>query len=272
VYKRQGRVGAKWAELAGPLEAMLATATALLAERVGPVRGLRLLDVGCGAGASCRRWLDAGAEVTGLDVSADLLAVAAARTAGEAVLVKADAADWRGEAPFDLLVSQFGVMFFSDPPSAFANLAANLAPGGRLIFCCWRPVAENAWVTVPMGALHDLLPAAPPAAPDAPGPFALADRNRLAALLEQAGFGQVRITAHDIDVVMSEAGGVDAALAMALQVGPAAAALVEAAQEVRPIAKARLREALSAHEAGGRVALGGAIWLVEAVRPAEESI
>lgn len=261
-----GQVGRKWADLAGRLEAMLGAATAVLVAQAGNVAGLRLLDIGCGAGATCARWLEAGAEVTGVDVSTDMLAVAAARTGSRARLLQADASEWREARPFDLVVSQFGVMFFADPLAAFANMAANLKPGGRLLFCCWRPVTENGWVTVPMGAIRDLLPDAPPLVPHAPGPFALADRDRLAGILERAGFCDVRISPHDIPVVMSETGGVGDALGLALQIGPAAAALAEAGEEVRPVAKERLRAALARHETGGRVALGGAIWLVEAKR------
>jgi SAM-dependent methyltransferase len=261
-----GRVGAKWAEMQARLDTMLAGATAALAQRVGPVSGLRMLDVGCGTGVTCALWLQSGAEVTGVDVSAPMLAVAADRTGGRATLVKADAAQWRADAPFDLAVSQFGVMFFDDPVAAFANIASNLRPGGRLVFCCWQPVRENGWVTVPMGAIRDLLPETPPPAPDAPGPFGLADRDRLQAILASAGFGDIRISPVAFPVVMTEAGGVEEALALALQIGPAASALAEAGEQMRPVAAERLRAALSAHDQDGRIELRGAIWLVEAVR------
>jgi SAM-dependent methyltransferase len=261
-----GRVGQKWAELADRLDVMLQAPLDLLAAAAGPVAGLRVLDVGCGSGASSLRWLDGGATVTGVDVSSGLLAVAQARTGGRAELVLADAAAWRGDAPFDLLLSRFGVMFFADPVSAFENLAANLRPGARLLFCCWRGAAENGWVTVPMGAIRDLLPAAPPPDPHAPGPFAFADSARVEGILARAGFREIRVSPHDIPVVMAADGGVGAALALALQIGPAASALAEADEAVRGQAKERLRTALARHEQDGRVVLDGAIWLVEAVR------
>ena len=65
-------------------------------------------------------WLEGGAEVTGVDVSGPMLAVAAKRTHGRATLIQADASVWNGDAPFDLAVSQFGLMFFADPDAAFA--------------------------------------------------------------------------------------------------------------------------------------------------------
>jgi ubiquinone/menaquinone biosynthesis C-methylase UbiE len=119
------------------LDAMLSHAAAELKARAGSVLGQRVLDVGCGAGETCVIWL----------------ASAAHRTGGKVTLVKADAAVWIGDAPFDLAVSQFGLMFFADPDAAFATIAANVRPGGRLLFTCWRTAAENQWVTTPIAAI-----------------------------------------------------------------------------------------------------------------------
>lgn len=263
-----GRVGEKWAAMQVSLDAMLSHATAELKARAGSVSGQRVLDVGCGNGETCVIWLDGGAEVTGVDVSAAMLAVAAARTHGKATLVQGDASVWRGDAPFDLAVSQFGLMFFADPDTAFAAIAANVRPGGRLLFTCWRAVKENQWVTTPMGAIRDLLPESPPPMPHAPGPFSLADRDRLAGILERAGFTDVAINPLDFPVRFASEGGVDAAVRLAMQIGPSGSALAEASKEVRAVAAERLKAALAPHERDGLVTLGGAIWMVEAVRSA----
>ena len=262
-----GRVGEKWAAMQVSLDAMLAPATAELKARAGPVAGLRVLDVGCGNGETCTLWQQGGAQVTGVDVSGPMLAVAAQRTQGRVTLVQADASVWRGDAPFDLLVSQFGLMFFDDPQAAFANLAANLRPGGRLLFSCWRAVAQNPWVTTPMAAIRDLLPASAPPAPHAPGPFALADADRLGAVLAGAGFAAITIQPFDFQVTIAIEGGVEEAVRMAMVIGPTGAALAEAGKEVRAAAAQRLTTALAPHERAGRVALGGAVWMVQAVRP-----
>jgi SAM-dependent methyltransferase len=264
-----GRVGAKWAEMQGRLDAMLAGATAALVEAIGPVAGLNVLDIGCGSGVTTERLLEGGASVTGVDVSEPLLAAAALRTGGRATLVRADASAWRGEAPFDMAVSQFGVMFFADPVAAFRNIGTNLKPGARLVFCCWRPVTDNPWVTVPMGAVRDLLPEAPPPVPHAPGPFGLADRARTEGILAEAGFTGVTIRPAEIGLEMAAAGGVDKALELTLQIGPVASALAEADEAVKAEAKARLRAALAPFAHDGRVEFPGAIWLAEAVRGPE---
>lgn len=260
-----GRVGEKWAAMQASLDAMLSHVTAELKARAGAVSGQRVLDIGCGTGETCMMWLDGGAEVTGVDVSAPMLAVAAARTGGKATLVEADASVWMGAAPFDLAVSQFGLMFFDDPDAAFATIAANVRPGGRLLFTCWRAAAENQWVSTPMDAIRDLLPEGPPPVPHAPGPFALANRDRLGGILERAGFGEVAINPFDFPVCLAE-GGVEAAVHFAMQVGPSGAALAESSHEARAVAAERLKAALAPHDRDGLVTLGGAIWLVEAVR------
>lgn len=259
-----GRVGEKFVTLQASLDLMFAHASAALHAQVGPVAGQRVLDVGCGTGETCTLWLADGAQVTGLDVSAPMLAVAAQRTAGRAQLVQADAALWRSETPFDLVVSQFGLMFFADPDLAFATLADNLRPAGRLVFSCWRAAADNQWATLPMDAIRELLPAAPPPAATAPGPFALADPGRLEGILARAGFTKVVLRALDFPLCLTRGGGVEAAVRLLLQIGPAALALAESSKEVRATAAQRLKQAFAAHEKDGGVALGGALWLVDA--------
>lgn len=261
-----GRVGEKWAAMQVRLDAMLSSVTAELKARAGSVSGQRVFDIGCGTGETCAIWLDGGAEVTGIDVSSPMLAVAAERTRGQATLVEADASVWMGDAPFDLAVSQFGLMFFAAPEAAFATIAANIRPGGRLLFTCWRAVAENQWVTTPMGAIRDLLPPSPPSVPHAPGPFALADRDRLDGILRQAGFADIAINPFNFPVCLAREGGVAAAVGLAMQIGPSGSALAEASQEVRAVAAERLKLAFAPQDRDGLVTLGGACWLVEAVR------
>ncbi|MDZ4696782.1 MAG: class I SAM-dependent methyltransferase [Deltaproteobacteria bacterium] len=259
-----GRVGEKWAKLHVRLDEMLSAATVALKAKVGPVAGERVLDIGCGNGETCAIWLEGGAEVTGVDVSTPMLAVAASLTGGKATLIHADASIWKGEALFDLAVSRFGVMFFSDPVAAFTTIASNLRPGGRLVFACWRAAIENAWVSVPLHAVSDLLPVAPPPVPHAPGPFGLCDRPRLEGILQRAGFSDVTIEPLDLPVYFAREGGVEAAVSFAMQVGPTGAALGEMSKEVNAVAAERLKEALAPHARDGVVTLGGAIWMVQA--------
>src|ERR1700722_16858165 len=183
---------AYWNETAGPswvamqddldreLRELGLAAMAALAPRAEE----RLIDIGCGCGATTlelARRVGPGGGVLGVDISAPMLGVARERAAAEG-LAQA------GFLPVDGAFSRFGVMFFEDPVAAFANIRAAVSPRGRLAFVCWRALAENPWMTVPMAAILPLLPAPPPAqTPGAPGPFAFADRDRLFAILRDAG-------------------------------------------------------------------------------------
>lgn len=261
-----GRAGAKWSAMQVRLDAMLAPVTVELKGRAGAVAGQRVLDIGCGTGQTCMLWLDGGAEVTGVDISAPMLALAAKRTAAKATLVEADASVWRSHAPFDLAVSRFGVMFFDAPEAAFANIAANIRPGGRLLFACWRAPGENPWATAPMAAIRDLLPEAPPPDPNAPGPFAFASADRVRHILEVAGFTNISIDPFDFPASLAQGGGVDEAVHHTMELGPSGAALAELSDAVRALAATRMRAVLAPYDVDGVVALPGATWMVTATR------
>ena len=136
-----------------------------------------------------------------MDVSQPLIEVARRRAAVSAPgtrFVVADAADWTPETAADLIVSRFGVMFFADPVRAFANIRKGAAPGGRLAFACWRPLAENEWALAPIIAAMPFLREAPkPPEPGAPGPFAFGQREHIDRILTQAGWRSIRISPWD---------------------------------------------------------------------------
>lgn len=109
----------------------------LLLDRIDPVRGLRVLDVGCGDGVLATRLAQDGAQVTGLDASADMIAAARSRAKAAGVdvdLVEGDA----GNLPFpgghfDRVVSVATLCFVDDPRRAIREMVRVLQPGGRLI-------------------------------------------------------------------------------------------------------------------------------------------
>ncbi len=109
----------------------------LLSDRIGPARGLRILDVGCGDGVLATRLAQAGARVTGLDASADMLSAARrrAKTADvEIDLVEGHAGDLPFLAgQFDRVVSVATLCFVDEPGTAIRDMVRVLKPGGRLI-------------------------------------------------------------------------------------------------------------------------------------------
>jgi len=256
--------GLKWAEQQDVMDALLAPVTSLLIDAAAIAPGERVMDIGCGTGETSLIAADAGAEVTGVDISEPMLDLARSRADGRASLMLADASEYRADEGFDLIMSRFGVMFFDDPVTAFTNIKANLKPGGRMVFACWDHPKLNKWVMVPMAAIKPLLPEAPETDPHAPGPFAFADADRLKGILTEAGFGDVSLTAHSVDICMSQSGGVDGAVYFSSQIGPASRALGEVDEALKPQLLAALKEALAPYDDKGRVALAGGIWIVQA--------
>jgi SAM-dependent methyltransferase len=245
--------------------------------RLAPAPGERVLDLGCGCGdtsLALARTVGASGRVLGLDLSGPMLGRARERAAAAGLANVAFRAADVQTAPlepgaFDAAFSRFGVMFFADPPAAFANVRQALRPGGRIVFACWRPVAENPWIRVPMAAAASLVALPPPPPEGAPGPFAFGDAGRVRRILDAAGFAGVEI--EPVDVPMLPGGGdLEEAADTFLEVGPLASALREAntGEALRARVHGAVREAFASHVRNGRVELGSAIWLVRARRDA----
>lgn len=262
----QTRVGRSWADNYRLTDRSFAGLTERLLARIAERDANRILDVGCGAGelslAIARQ--RAGAEVVGVDVSADLVAAAQERGAltGNARFVEADAASW---SPDDfsagLITSRHGVMFFDDPPAAFANLHALGEPGSELLFSCFRAPADNPWAAEAAA----LLGVAPAADLTAPGPFAFADPDHVRRVLTAGGWRDVAF--EEVNFAYVAGTGDDPvadALAFFRQIGPAARALSQLEGEDRTRAEGWLREWLEEHRSGNMVAFSAAAWIVSA--------
>ena len=259
--------GTQWAAHQVALDEMLAPATSVLMEAAAIQSGELVLDVGCGTGQTSLMAGLQGGDVTGVDISRPMLDLARSRGGDGVDFLLEDAATFQSDQKFDLVISRFGVMFFADPQAAFANIRDHIKPGGRMAFVCWQSPKVNAWVMVPMAALKPLLPEAPEVDPHDPGPFAFADPERLQSILEAAGFEEVAITPHGLDVCLSQTGGVEEAVKFSSRIGPASRALKEADETLHPQLLEALRGALAPHDKDGRVALPGGIWVVTARAP-----
>ena len=198
-----GPMGEQWAANEARTERGLAPVLSALMDWAAPTPGMRVVDVGCGAGGTTLALAQAVApsgHVTGLDVSAVILEAARARLAGtpNVTLALADALAWHIDGPpADLLFSRFGVMFFGDPVAAFANLRRSLAPTGRFAFAAWARQSDNPWVEIPLKAALTVVPPPPPPAPDEPGQFAFGDPARVFRILHDAGYARVRLRPFD---------------------------------------------------------------------------
>ena len=116
--------------------------TALL-DLAGPVAGLRVLDIACGHGRVSRELARRGAQVTGLDISARLLGLAAQAEQQHPLGITyllADIAAWPGpEADFDVATCRFGLSDIDDLDGCAKSVARALRPGGRLAISILHP-------------------------------------------------------------------------------------------------------------------------------------
>jgi SAM-dependent methyltransferase len=262
-------VGSRWIELEAQLDAQIAPLGLAAMARAHVAPGEHALDVGCGCGQTSLQLADRvgpSGSVLGIDVSAPMLARAKARAVGvgQVRFLNADAQTHAFDERFDLVFSRFGVMFFADPPAAFANLRRSLRPGGRIAFVCWQAIDRNAWMLIPLRALVGIVELPAPPAPGAPGPFAFADPERVEGILGSAGFSDATLAPLEGELAIGAGGDLEHAVAFALQMGPAGAALREASADVRRRAADAVRAALAPLVTPRGVVAPYAAWIATA--------
>jgi SAM-dependent methyltransferase len=221
------QAGPQWVRFQDVLDGMLHPLGEAALDALAPVDGEHALDVGCGCGhtslALARRVAPHGS-VTGIDLSAPMLERARERAAEEGLagttFLQADAqthAFPRGS--LDLLYSRFGVMFFSDPVGAFRNMRPALREEGRLAFVCWQAAMDNAWLMTTVTVAMKYITLDPPD-PEAPGPFAFANADRVRNILAQSGFADVAVDGLRSKIVIGAGRPTEETVAFLVRLGP----------------------------------------------------
>jgi SAM-dependent methyltransferase len=180
-------------------ETLTDAVTPFLLDAIGAAPGDRVCDIGCGGGGlslSVAAAVAPEGSVVGLDLSAGLLELARQRAddAGRANVrfVEMDVQTSDEEpGPFDIGMSQFGVMFFDEPTKAFRGIRRRIAPTGRCVFACWQGVERNPWHVGTVLRRFVTPPATPGPGKSPVGPFAFGDDDYVREVLEGAGFGAV---------------------------------------------------------------------------------
>jgi ubiquinone/menaquinone biosynthesis C-methylase UbiE len=266
------QVGAKWVRFQELLDRQLEPFGRAVADSLSIDQGDRVLDVGCGCGATSlelARRVGRSGRVVGIDVSAPMLATARQRAAESRAdnleFLQADA-QTHGFVPasYTALFSRFGVMFFDDPTAAFRNLRRSLGPGGRLGFVCWQSVAANPWMALPVMVAMQHIPVETPSNPFAPGPFAFADADRVTGLLAEAGYREIAHTALELPIALAGGAPLESVVEFALEIGPLSRALIGTSADVRARVTDGVREALRPYQSDSGIRMASAAWVFRA--------
>jgi ubiquinone/menaquinone biosynthesis C-methylase UbiE len=233
--------------------------------------GERVLDIGCGCGATtlaAARQVKPGGAALGVDLSAPMLTVARDRADSDRTLqVNFEHGDVQtfpfDGVGFDVAISRFGTMFFADPTAAFMNVGRALRVGGRLCIATWQPLAANDWLTVPGAVLlsYGSLPDA--SGGTGPGMFAQSDPVVIGSTLADAGFDVIGIIPATPTLHLGRTPA-DAAAHLA-ETGPGRLVLETIPEADRPEAIAAVERELAGHVTSHGVELRGAIWLTRAL-------
>jgi SAM-dependent methyltransferase len=265
-----GTSGCAWVEAQDTLDRMYQPFEDLLIDAILADAPSRVLDVGCGTGATTvamARRLRGTGECVGIDISEPMLAAARARAAREGVpatFVRADAATHPFDPEsFDAIMSRFGVMFFDDPVAAFTNLRSAAQPGAELRFIVWRSPEDNPFMTAAERAAAPLLPGLPPRVHDAPGQFGFANDARVQQILASSGWNAIDIWPVDVVCTFPES----ELTRYATRFGPVGRALQDADEATRVRVVDALRAAFEPFVHGQEVRYVAACWMVAAQAP-----
>jgi ubiquinone/menaquinone biosynthesis C-methylase UbiE len=167
-----------------------------MAHRAAALRPSRVLELAAGTGIVSRKLRDAvssGVPLVVTDLNASMLDVARSKfREGENVeFASADAMKLcYPDAHFDLVVCQFGVMFFPDKVTSFQEALRVLRTGGKYLFNTWGSMSENPFAQIAHQVASEFFPVDPPGFYRVP--FSYADPAKVAGDLRAAGFTEIK--------------------------------------------------------------------------------
>ena len=189
---------------------------------------LKILDIGCGTGETLSylsRILDKNSKITAIDISQSMIEFAQNKLAKQlnftqyAFIVDDAQTHTFNKNYYDLLISRFGMMFFSNPLLAFKNLYHSLKKGGQMFFCTWSGIRENDFFGIPLITLSNFLNISIPNFDDQPGPMSLSEPTLIKSLLKNSGFIDTKVVTKKVNLVGLE--NMDQQLFILLNIGPA---------------------------------------------------
>ena len=262
-----GAGGLGWVKVQGLIDRIFAPHAAVLVRAVADNSPKRLLDVGCGTGATTvavALQLSNNAHCVGIDISNVMIDAAneRAHSAGaETAFICADAQTYSfAEGEFDLILSRFGIMFFDDPIQAFRNLRKAASKGGKLLGIAWRDPEDNPFMVAAERATEQYLPGISKRSPGSPGQFGFADRNRVHNILEHSGWSNVEILPMDTLCAFPQS---DLSLYLS-NLGPVGQALKKVDDSLRQVILNHLISVFDKYVVNGEVRFTASCWLIRA--------
>ena len=272
-------LAAAWDEQAEALDASMGPHGSAARTALAARPGERVIDLGCGPGmAAVALGAEVGPEgwVAAVDVAPGMVAgadrrLSAAHVHGIAVVADVATADLVAVAgqgrTFDAAHSRFGLMFFSDPNRAFANIFHTIRPGGRIAASVWQQLSQNPWMKLTTDTARSIFGMDEPVLtqPDGPGPFSMADRHATAELFTRAGFVDVEFQSIEAPFVFEGDGS--AAATRVLRAGPLGAKFLAADESLRRDVIGGVINALEPHRTESGFEVPAASWCITARRP-----
>jgi enediyne biosynthesis protein CalE5 len=232
--------------------------------------GHRVLDVGSGTGEPALSAAAAVAptgSVLGIDLSPRMVARATLRaTTGNVRFVAGDVEDLDlPRSSREAVLSRWGLMFAVDRQRTLRALRRLLVPGGILSAAVWGPPGDNAMTSLGFRALTDGL-GLPAPDPERPGPFTMTDPARISAVLADAGFADISVTA--VPVCLRLASAADFVAYTRAVTPPPVLAAVRSRPDDEAAAWRRVAAAATPYATtDGQIALPGLALCLRAVAP-----
>jgi SAM-dependent methyltransferase len=177
-----------------------AALTARMIELLDPQPGQRVLEVAAGPGEvgfTLLPRLRPGGELISTDAAPEMVEAARRRAeelrlGGVSFAVEDAAALSLADDSVDAVLCRFGIMLVPEMERAASEMARVAATGGRVVLAVWASTQVNPWITASGRAALELGLTGRPD-PEAPGPFRLADPERLGAVVTSGGLAIERV-------------------------------------------------------------------------------
>ena len=235
-----------------------------LVEHLEPAEGQRVLEIAAGPGDTgflAAKRLGQG-RLLSTDIAPSMVEAARKRGAELGItnadyrVLDAQAIDLP-DASFDGVICRWGFMLMPDPQAALRECRRVLKPGGRLVFAVFTGPDENPFASIAMRVLTEAGHLPPPASGWKPGILALADRGRLQALLDGAGFTSTRLETVNMTWTFANTDDYWIFLTEVTAFGPLIRSLPDAARES---ARAEINRRLAAFTGADGIALPSRCW------------